>query len=114
MNLIYKAENPDDLISRVTFSAKALERYLFKKESIFDETTQKAISIGKGSKYWLQSDLKITTGINAGFGRVGFKMTYINGSLPPVYTVVKTFKFGVVFETNDDDNSDNIETEKTP
>jgi hypothetical protein len=39
---------------------------------------------------------------------VGFKATFQRGFLPPVYNFVKTFKFGIVFETNDDDNSGNI------
>ncbi|HVG21640.1 MAG TPA: hypothetical protein VNI02_21570, partial [Blastocatellia bacterium] len=108
LNLIFKAGNPNEPISRIQFSAKALERYLFKRESTLDEATQKVVDTDKGSKYWLQADLKVSTGVRLGAGRVGFKATFQRGFLPPVYNFVKTFKFGIVFETNDDDNSGNI------
>ncbi|HKQ05006.1 MAG TPA: hypothetical protein VJ464_07745 [Blastocatellia bacterium] len=111
LNLIFKAADANEPISRVTLTAKALERYLFKKEATLDEMTQKVIMTDKGSKYWLQADLKVSTGIRVGVGRVGFKVTFQRGFLPPVYNFVKTFKFGVVFETNDDDNSGNIKVQ---
>ncbi len=107
-NLIFKAGNANEPISRIVITAKALERYLFKAESTLDEMTQKVVLTDKGSKYWLQADVKIGTGVRVGAGRVGFKVTFQRGFLPPVYNFVKTFKFGVVFETNDDDNSGNI------
>jgi hypothetical protein len=108
LNLIFKAASPNEPISRISLSAKALERYLFKDEATLDEMTKKVVMTDKGSKYWLQADLKVSTGIRVGVGRVGFKATFQRGFLPPVYNFVKTFKFGVIFETNDDDNSGNI------
>jgi hypothetical protein len=108
LNLIFKAASPNDPISRISLSAKALERYLFKNEATLDEMTKKVVMTDKGSKYWLQADLKVSTGIRVGVGRVGFKLTFERGFLPPIYSFVKTFKFGVVFESNDDDNSGNI------
>jgi hypothetical protein len=111
LNLIFKAGNPNEPISRIVLSATAVERYLFKRESAIDEMTQKAILTDKGSKYWLEADFKVTTGVRFGAGRVGFKATFNRGSLPPVYNFVKTFKFGVFFETNDDDNSGNIKVQ---
>jgi len=110
-NLIFKAGDPNEPISRIQLSAKALERYLFRSESTLDEMTKKVVLTDKGSKYWLQADLKVSTGLRVGAGRVGFKVTFQRGFLPPVYNFVKTFKFGVVFETNDDDNSKNIKVQ---
>lgn len=110
-NLIFKAGSPNEPISRIVLSAKALERYLFKPEATIDEMTQKVVMTDKGSKYWLQADLKVSTGVRLGVGRVGFKATFQRGFLPPVYNFVKTFKFGVVFETNDDDNSGNTKVQ---
>jgi len=107
-NLIFNAGDPSEPISRIQFTAKALERYLFRSESTLDEMTKKAVLTDKGSKYWIQADLKIRTGVKFGGGRVGFKATFERGFLPPVYNFVKTFQFGIVFETNDDDNSGNI------
>jgi hypothetical protein len=111
LNLIFKAGDPAEPISRIVLSATALERYLFKRETTIDEMTQMAILTDKGSKYWLEADLKVTTGVRLGVGRVGFRVTFNRGSLPPVYNFVKTFKFGVFFETNDDDNSGNLKVQ---
>ena len=108
LNLIFKAGSPTEPISRIVFSAKALDRYLFRNEATLDDMTQKVVTTDKGNKYWLQADLKVSTGVRVGAGRVGFKITFQRGFLPPVYNFVKTFKFGVVFETNDDDNSEQV------
>ena len=107
-NLIFKAGDPNEPVSRIQISAKALERYLFMDENTLDPVTKLAVIADKGSKYWLQADLKISTGVKVGAGRVGFRASFQRGYLPPVYNYVKTFNFGVVFETNDDDNSKNL------
>jgi hypothetical protein len=106
--LIFKAPNPNEPLSRVEFSAKALERYLFKNENVLDPLTNMAVLIDKGGKYWLQADLKVISGFRTARGRVGFRISFTRGYLPPVYNFVKSFNFGVVFETNDDDNSGTI------
>lgn len=111
LNLIFKAASLDEPISRVVLSAKALERYLFKNEATLDEMTKKVVMTDKGSKYWLQADLKVSSGFRVGVSRVGFKLTFERGFLPPVYSFVKTFKFSVFFETNDDDNSGNTKVQ---
>jgi hypothetical protein len=107
-NLIFKAGDPNEPVSRIQFTAKALERYLFMDENTLDPVTKLAVVADKGSKYWLQADVKIGTGVKVGAGRVGFRASFQRGYLPPVYNYVKTFNFGVVFETNDDDNSKNL------
>jgi hypothetical protein len=107
-NLIFKAGDPNEPVSRIQISARALERYLFMDENTLDPVTKLAVVADKGSKYWLQADLKIGTGVKVGAGRVGFRASFQRGYLPPVYNYVKTFNFGVVFETNDDDNSRNL------
>jgi hypothetical protein len=107
-NLIFRAGDPNEPVSRIQFSAKALERYLFMDENTLDPVTKLAVVADKGSKYWLQADVKVGTGVKVGAGRVGFRASFQRGYLPPVYNYVKTFNFGVVFETNDDDNSKNL------
>ena len=82
-----------------------VNRHLFKKE-VFTEagesgTAPKITRIGEGNRPWRQADLKLFL-----FGdekaRYGFKVTYMNGSLPPAFTPTKGFQYGFVVETTDD------------
>ena len=77
-------------------------RYLFNREVKFDETTQKNILTDKGHKPWFQGDLKFFLADNDR-GRVGFKLTFNRGSLPPVFAQTKSFQFGLIFETSEDE-----------
>jgi hypothetical protein len=83
-----------------------VNRHLFKKE-VFTEaaesgTAPKITSIGEGNRAWRQADLKLFL-----FGdqkaRYGFKVTYMNGSLPPAFTPTKGFQYGFVVESTDGD-----------
>lgn len=108
LELFYQANNPDDFLNRVEFNVQALDRYLFRRESAFDDTTKKAVLVEKGNKYWLQSDLKFMLGPKTQIGRVGFRASFRRGSLPPVYAFTKAFNFGIVFESGENDNSTEI------
>ncbi|MCA1566314.1 MAG: hypothetical protein LC803_11880 [Acidobacteria bacterium] len=107
-NMFYQADNQNALLNRLDFEVQGVNRYLFKSESVFDETTQKANLIEKGNKYWLQADLKFLFGPRVQAGRVGFRASFRRGSLPPVYAFNKAFTFGIVFETSDPDTSREI------
>jgi hypothetical protein len=106
--LFYEARDPDDFLNRIEFETQGVARYLFRRESAFDEATKKAIFTDRGLKYWLQSDLKFLLGPRIGKGRAGFRLSFSRGSLPPVYAYTKAFKFGLVFETTDDTTADEI------
>jgi hypothetical protein len=107
-NMFYQADNQNALLNRLDFEVQGVNRYLFKSESVFDATTQKATLIEKGNKYWLQADLKFLFGPRVQAGRVGFRASFRRGSLPPVYAFNKAFTFGIVFETSDPDTSREI------
>jgi hypothetical protein len=108
LTLFYEANNPADFLNRVEFETQAVNRYLFKRETLFDAATQKNLLVEKGNKYWLQADLKFMLGAKIGPGRIGFRASFQRGSLPPVYAFTKVFNFSVIFESLDDDTSREI------
>jgi len=87
---------------RIEVDLQGVYRYLFDREVKFDETTQKNILTDKGHKPWFQGDLKFFLADNDR-GRVGFKLTFNRGSLPPVFAQTKSFQFGLIFETSEDE-----------
>jgi hypothetical protein len=87
---------------RIEVDLQGVYRYLFNREVKFDETTQKNILTDKGHKPWFQGDLKFFLADNDR-GRVGFKLTFNRGSLPPVFAQTKSFQFGLIFETSEDE-----------
>ena len=108
LTLFYEARNTEEFLNRVEFETQGVVRYLFRRESAFDEATKTAVFTDRGVKYWLQSDLKFLFGPRLGKGRAGFRLSYNRGSLPPVYSFTKAFKFGLVFETTDDTTAEEI------
>jgi hypothetical protein len=87
---------------RIEVDLQGVYRYLFTREVKFDETTRKNILTDKGSKPWFQGDLKFFLA-DTDAGRVGFKLTFNRGSLPPVFAQTKSFQFGLIFETSEDE-----------
>jgi len=88
-------------IKRVEINAGGVERYLFIKELDYDAATKKISMTGKGSRPYFQADAKIFF-FEDTKGRYGLRAAYTRGSLPPVFADVKSFQFGLVFETADD------------
>ena len=74
-------------------------------ENGIDPKTNKVVPITTGRKGWIQADLKFFFGVVLFKTRPGIKVSYQRGSLPPVYSYTKSFNFGFVFESTDDDNS---------
>jgi hypothetical protein len=78
-------------------------RHLFESEVFTDTAANggKSSTIGKGNKPWKQADLKLFL-----FGdekaRYGFKVSYMNGFLPPAFSRTKGFQYGFIVETTDD------------
>jgi hypothetical protein len=108
LTLFYQADNDHDFLNRVEFETQAVNRYLFKRETLFDPDSQKNILVDKGNKYWLQADLKFLFGTRIGPGRMGFRSSFQRGSLPPTYAFTKVFTFSLLFETGDEDTSREI------
>jgi hypothetical protein len=106
LTLFYKdtSETPG-LLKRVELEVQAVDRYLFRREAMFDKTTMSNTSTDKGNKPWLQADFKIfftdpAEGTPGGL-RTGFKLSYQRGSLPPVFANTKSFQFGIVLESTE-------------
>jgi hypothetical protein len=96
--------NPESKLpfKRVEVDLQGVYRYLFNREVKFDESTQKNILTDRGHKPWFQGDLKFFLA-DSERGRAGFKLTFTRGSLPPVFATTKSFQFGIIFETAEDD-----------
>jgi hypothetical protein len=103
--LFYKnnSEGPA-LFRRIQLDVQAVDRYLFRREVQFDKDTMANTSTDRGHKPWLQADFKVFfTDPEEGSGglRTGFKLSYIRGSLPPVFADTKSFQFGFVLESTE-------------
>ncbi|MEK6286505.1 MAG: hypothetical protein AABO57_12250 [Acidobacteriota bacterium] len=86
---------------RVEADIRGVDRYLFLSEVKFDEMTKLNVMTDKGHKPWFQTDLKFYLS-DTPTGRLGFKLSYKRGSLPPVFANTNSFQFGFVIETADD------------
>lgn len=88
-------------IRRVELDANGVVRNLFFDERRYDAATKLTDRTGKGVRGYGQVDLKIYLG-QSEKGRYGLRLSYNRGSLPPVYSRVKSFQFGFLIETSDD------------
>lgn len=100
-NLHYQAA---DSSRRIEFEALTAERVLFKNENGVDAKNH-IVAVPTGGHNWTEASLRFYFGPVILKHRVGAKVDYQRGSLPPVYAFVKTFTYGVVFESTDDDTS---------
>jgi hypothetical protein len=89
---------------RLELNLQAVDRYLFRREVMFDQTTMTNIATAKGNKPWYQADLRVyftdpdegTAGL-----RAGFQLSFKRGSLPPVFSQTKSFQFGFILESTE-------------
>ena len=102
LNLHYQAR---DSARRVEFEALTIHRVLFMDENGVDVKTNRVITIHSGSKNWTEASLRFYFGETILNHRIGIKVDYQRGYLPPVYAQTKTFKYGLIFESMDDDTS---------
>src|SRR5437867_3215564 len=102
LNLHYQAR---DSARRVEFEALTIHRALFMDENGVDVKTNRVITIHSGSKNWTEASLRFYFGETILNHRIGIKVDYQRGYLPPVYAQTKTFKYGLIFESKDDDTS---------
>jgi len=101
LTLFYNNPSNSWIFKRIEIDLSAVDRYLFKREVMFDQTTMKNTTADKGHKPWYQADLKFYF-TDTPSGRFGFKLGYNRGSLPPAFAETRSFQFGFVIETADD------------
>jgi hypothetical protein len=89
-------------LRRVELDINAVARYLGYAESRYNEDTKKIDITDNGWQTYAQVDLKVFFGETQA-GRYGMKLSFNRGRLPPVYSEVKSFTFGFVIESGDDD-----------
>lgn len=106
LHFIYEPEEQENAFpKRLDLSFVAVDRYLFRDETAFDQTTKKASGISKGHKPWYQMDLKVFVG-TTDKGRFGFRVNRIRGTLPPTFNDTRAYTFGAIFESSDDSTAD--------
>ena len=97
--LYWKAKDQENTpIKKILFDSQAVSRYLFENESAYDTTTKKATAVAKGHYFYVQAQLKVYLADTAQ-GAYAFRVSYDRGGLPPVFSNVKTFRYGFVFES---------------
>lgn len=102
LSFLYRNRGNQFPIKFVQLEVEAVDRYLFRREVMFDEATRMNVMTDKGHKPWVQADLKFyftDPPRGAGGLRTGFKLSFIRGSLPPVFSQTRSFQFGFVFES---------------
>lgn len=105
LNFYYEARDQENAFPRrIELTLQAVDRYLWRDETAFDQETMKAIGISKGHKSWFQGDLNIFLGATKQ-GRFGFKVSRIRGKLPPTFADTKAYTFGLVFQSADDNSN---------
>lgn len=101
MTLYYDDPKSNLPLQRVELDISGVVRNLFFREAMYNRETRSIDETGKGFRGYGQVDLKLFVGQGPS-GRYGVKLTYNRGSLPPVFARVKSFQFGFVFESKDD------------
>lgn len=94
------AQSPLLPFETVELTAGLVNRFLLFDELQFDQTTQAVNRITHGNRTWADVHLKLFLG-HTDSANYGLKLTYENGSLPPVFANVKAFQFGFLYETKD-------------
>jgi hypothetical protein len=100
--LYYDRPDTQVPLRRVELDINGVARYLGYAESRYNKDTKKIDITDKGWQTYAQVDLKAFFGETQA-GRYGVKLSFNRGRLPPVYAEVKTFSFGFVIESGDDD-----------
>lgn len=100
--LYYDRPDAQIPLRRVELDINGVARYLRYAESRFNKDTKKIDITDKGWQTYAQVDLKVFFGETQA-GRYGLKLSLNRGRLPPVYAEVKSFSFGFVIESGDDD-----------
>jgi hypothetical protein len=101
LTLFYSNQDNNFPFKRVEADIRGVDRYLFLREVMFDETTKMNTMTDKGNKPWFQLDGKFFLADTPN-GRFGLKISYNRGSLPPVFADTNSFQFGFIIESADD------------
>lgn len=95
-------------LRRIELDINGVLRHLILTESRFNSETKKIDTTADGLHGYAQIDVKVFFG-ETNAGRYGFKLSFNRGRLPPVYAHVKSFDFGFVIESGDDDGKTTAE-----
>jgi hypothetical protein len=87
-------------IRRVDFDFNGIWRYLGRDEVLYNSTTEALDRTTRGDHGYAQIDLKLMLAETAS-GMYGVKASFNRGSLPPTFAPVKSFQFGFVIESRD-------------
>ncbi|MDQ6666415.1 MAG: hypothetical protein M3Z23_18710 [Acidobacteriota bacterium] len=98
--LHYEDAKGTGLFKRVELSGDGVVRNIFLNEAMWDSKAKAITRTGKGVRAYGQLDLKVYLG-ESDKGRYGLKLSYNRGSLPPVFARVKSFQFGFLWESKD-------------
>jgi hypothetical protein len=98
LNAFWKNPKAIGPLRQFEVEAGVVDRYLFLKEIHYDTATKTNSTILNGNKPYVHVDAKLFV-VESSAGRYGVKISYIRGSLPPVYAPVKSFQFGFLFES---------------
>jgi hypothetical protein len=93
--------DPNSFLPIVELTGAVAARYLFNNETAWDPSTKTSSLVSSGMRPWYQADLKVFL-FSSAQGRAGFKVTFEDGSQPPVFSKTHAFRFGLVYETSDD------------
>jgi hypothetical protein len=97
----WTAKNADKaLIKKFMIDAEGVDRYLFLNESAINTTTNMPTAVTKGNHYYVEAEAKFYVA-ETQQGNYAFRVSYIRGGLPPVFSNTKTFQYGFVFESAD-------------
>ena len=99
--LFFEDRDAAHLIRRVELDVNGVLRNLFLPEALYNKEARMVDRTGKGVRVYGQIDLKIYAG-ETEKGRYGIRLSYHRGSLPPAFARVKSFQFGLLWESTDD------------
>lgn len=105
LGLLWDPKNVNALPQRVELDVQATDRFLAENESAWDATENLPVAVARGHHPWIEADAKLYL-FQSDVARIGFRLSFIRGSLPPVFNETKAFRFGLVFETRDDKTSE--------
>lgn len=89
-------------VTRFDFAVDGIWRYLAVEEQNFNAETKALDRVTDGGHGYVEASLKAFF-VEIGKRRFGIKASYNRGSLPPVFADVKSYQFGFVVESNDQD-----------
>jgi hypothetical protein len=104
LDVFYEDWSPQNQlpVKRIELELNGLGRYLFLKEAMYNSSSKLFNTVGDGVRGYGDVNLKAYF-FQSNNARVGLKLTYAHGSLPPTFARIKdSFQIGLLYETRDD------------